>query len=205
MSEALTFKVAYTISSMDKETAGIYVSSADNPALFENVFKSHYKSLHLYALSLVKDNVVADEIVQNVFYKLWKKRAQIKIETSITAYLYRAVYYESLNLIKHAKVSGNYIKYVGKNAEGHENPTDNASLKELQQKIDIAVNELPEQCRAIFQLIRFEELKYREAADKLGISIKTVENQMGKALRVLRSKLAEFLPVLILLFISCKI
>ena len=81
-------------------------------------------------------------------------------------------------------------------------PADQVALKELQQKIDKSINELPEQCRAIFQMSRFEDLKYRDIAAKLGISVKTVENQMGKALRTLRTKLAEFLPVLILLFVN---
>jgi RNA polymerase sigma-70 factor (ECF subfamily) len=84
------------------------------------------------------------------------------------------------------------------------NETDHASKKilskELETKLYSALNELPEQCRTIFQMSRFEEMKYREIADKLDISIKTVENQMGKALKLLRIKLVEFLPILILLF-----
>lgn len=204
MSEAIIFNLEYPILAMDNDKAGIYLLNADSAALFESIFKSNYKNLHIYAISLVKDSAVADEIVQNVFYKLWEKKEKVKIQTSITAYLYRSVYYESLNLIKHAKVNESYKKYVSNTTKDHESPGDTASLKQLQQKIDTALNELPEQCRAIFHLIRFEELKYRDVADKLGISVKTVENQMGKALRVLRTKLAEFLPVLILLFINLK-
>jgi RNA polymerase sigma-70 factor (ECF subfamily) len=82
------------------------------------------------------------------------------------------------------------------------NETDHASKKlmggELEAKVQDALNELPEQCRTIFQMSRFEELKYREIADELGISVKTVENQMGKALKILREKLADFLPMIIL-------
>src|SRR5690606_1167579 len=86
--------------------------------------------------------------------------------------------------------------YVMKN-ESEVIPTDNA--KELERQIEKALNRLPEGCRTVFQLSRFEELKYREIADRLNISIKTVENQMGKALKRLRVELIDFLPLLFLL------
>ncbi len=82
------------------------------------------------------------------------------------------------------------------------NATDRLKLKELEEKLDIALKELPEQCRTIFQMSRFEELKYLEIADKLGISVKTVENQMGKALRILRLKLVDFLPTILVLLLN---
>jgi RNA polymerase sigma-70 factor (ECF subfamily) len=75
-------------------------------------------------------------------------------------------------------------------------------LKELEGKLAQAMNDLPEQCRTIFQLSRFEELKYREIADRLGLSVKTVENQMGKALKILRVKLVDFLPLTIFYFLK---
>jgi len=204
LSEAIIFNLQHPSLAMDNETAGIHLSNAGSSVLFENLFKSHFKSLHIYAISLVKEDALAEEIVQNVFYKLWEKKEQITIQKSITAYLYKSVYYESLNVIKHTKVGERYIKHLKYSAKDQQSPGDIASLKELQQKIDIAINELPEQCRAVFHLVRFEDLKYREAADKLGISVKTVENQMGKALRVLRTRLAEFLPVIVFLLINLK-
>lgn len=78
----------------------------------------------------------------------------------------------------------------------NESHTDKPMNKELEQQFREALNELPEQCRTVFQLSRFEELKYREIADKLNISVKTVENHMGKALKLLRLKLVDFLPFL---------
>ena len=81
-----------------------------------------------------------------------------------------------------------------------EHPAKKIMAGELEKKIHSALNELPEQCRTIFQMSRFDELKYREIADKLGISVKTVESQMSKALRLLRVKLVDFL-IFILLFI----
>jgi len=80
-----------------------------------------------------------------------------------------------------------------------EKPAEKVIMGELEKKLETALRELPEQCRTIFQLSRFEDLKYKEIADKLGLSVKTIENQMGKALRLLRLKLVDFLPTILLL------
>lgn len=166
---------------------------------FEKVFKSHFKSLHSYAYTIVKDDALAEEMVQNVFCKIWERKGQLAIETSLTAYLYRAVYNESLNYIKHQKVK---MAYQAHATYQMSHQTDSASKKillgDLEQQLRKAMSELPEQCRTIFQMSRFEELKYQEIADRLGISPKTVENQMGKALKLLRSKLVDFLPLLLI-------
>ena len=167
---------------------------------FEDVFKTHYRSLHAYAYTLLKDEMAAEEMVQNVFYKLWERSETLQISGSIAAYLYRAVHNESLNYLKHLKVRSEHQLHVSHRA-GHDN--DSASkrlhLKELEDRLRKAMNDLPEQCRTIFQMSRFEELRYKEIADRLDISVKTVENQMGKALKILRSKLVDFLILVLLL------
>lgn len=169
---------------------------------FEQVFKSHFKNLHAYAISIVRDPAAAEEIVQNVFLKLWDRGEQFHIHSTVTAYLYKAVHNESLNLLKHEQVKQNYSQYA-RHTMSNTQP-DSAARKlqvaELEQKIKTALNELPEQCRTIFQLSRFEELKYQEIADKLQLSIKTVEAQMGKALRLMRIKLADYLTLFFLFF-----
>jgi len=200
LAEAIIFNPGYPDLLMDKK-AGIAQLHADSSALFENVFKAHFKSLHAYAYTIIKDDATAEEIVQNVFYKLWEKKDNIEIEASLTAYLYRSVYYESLNMLKHDKVKERYRVHAVRNEQGV--ATDELALKELREKIHTAINELPEQCRTIFQLSRYEGLRYRAIAARLGISEKTVENQVGKALKTLRIKLMEYLPA-ILLFINVE-
>lgn len=164
-------------------------------AAFEQVFKTHFKNLHAYACTIIREETAAEEVVQQVFFKLWERSKGLSISGSVAAYLYRAVYNESLNYLKHRKVQSEYQQYF---THTMKNENDNAgkklSMKELEQKLGKALNELPEQCRTVFQLSRFEELRYREIANRLGISVKTVENQMGKALKILRTKLVEFLP-----------
>jgi RNA polymerase sigma-70 factor (ECF subfamily) len=170
-------------------------------AAFEQVFKENYRNLHAYACTLLKDETAGEEIVQQVFYKLWERMEKLTFSGSVTAYLYRAVHNESLNHIKHRKVRLAYqVHAVHTGMEQTEQPTKKIQVRELEQRLHEAMNDLPEQCRTIFQLSRFEELRYKEIAERLQLSVKTVENQMGKALKILRSKLADFLP-LILLFI----
>ena len=172
-------------------------------AAFEQVFKANYKSLHGYAFTMLRDDSTAEEIVQNVFFKLWERNENISISGSVTAYLYRAVYNEALNYLKHLKIRSKHRLYV---AHHSNQQTDQASkkiqLKELEEKIQNSLKELPEQCRTIFQMSRFEELRYQEIADRLKISIKTVEAQMGKALKILRANLVDFMILILFLFLS---
>ncbi len=172
---------------------------------FEQLFKMHYKGLHAYAHVILKDIDLAEEIVQQLFLRFWEKRELLSVQTSIKAYLYKCTYNDSLNYLKHEKVKSKYQDFT---LHTMDTETESASagleLNELKDKLRTALNELPEQCRTIFQLSRFEELKYREIADQLGLSIKTVENQMGKALKLLRIKLVDFLILVVLGLIYYK-
>jgi len=185
---------------LENESIGTLLAQKDEAA-FEQVFKNHFKRLHAYAFTILRDEIQAEEMVQQVFFKLWERNENLSLTGSVSSYLYRAVHNESLNYIKHQKVRSNHqlnVAYSMKNEVEH--PAKKIMAGELEKKIHSALNELPEQCRTIFQMSRFDELKYREIADKLGISVKTVESQMSKALRLLRVKLVDFL-IFILLFI----
>ncbi|HSC53578.1 MAG TPA: RNA polymerase sigma-70 factor [Phnomibacter sp.] len=172
--------------------------SVRNEQAFEQVFKTHFKSLHSYACAILKDEAVAEGVVQNVFLKLWEKADTLQYQQSVTGYLYRSVHNMALNHLKHQKVKQAYDAYAAQQSvHQHDAANRQLHLKELQYHFTEAMNELPEQCRTIFQMSRFREMKYQEIADELGISVKTVEGQMSKALRVLRIKLADFLPILL--------
>jgi RNA polymerase sigma-70 factor, ECF subfamily len=166
---------------------------------FEQVFKKYFKGLYGYVCSILKEDIYAEEIVQQVFFKLWEKSDSILISGSVAAYLYRAVHNESLNHLKHEKVKSKHKMHVAYSMRhAAESAPKTLQAKELEKKIHAALNELPEQCRTVFQMSRFEEMKYREIADELNIAVKTVENQISKALKILREKLAEFLTLAIL-------
>lgn len=168
-----------------------------NEAAFEKVFKLYFKNLHAYAYTFIKEDIIAEEIVQNVFFRIWEKKDQLQIDESLKAYLYRSVHNESLNHIKHQKVKSSFQEHYSNHTETSNDASNTMIAKELETQIQKAINELPQQCRIIFQLSRFEQLKYQQIADQLNISVKTVENQMGKALKVMRLKLVEFLPFLL--------
>ena len=204
MTEAVLSGAGYQTVRMEvQERSVIPLAFNGEGETFEKLFKTHFKSLYAYAFTIVKDEMAAEEMVQNVFFKIWEKKGGLNIESPALAYLYKSVYHESLNYLKHQKVKAAYQAHT---VYQMKNQTDHASkkimLSELEQQINKALSELPEQCRTIFQMSRFEELKYQEIANKLGLSIKTVENQMGKALKILRLKLVDYLPILIAFLIE---
>ena len=174
----------------------------DSKRMIEDAFRTHFEGLHRYAYTIVKDEMSAEEMVQNVFYKLWKNKDSLDISGTLAGYLYRSVHNECLNYVKHEKVKAAYRVHMARTMENLNNAAEKLKLKELEEKLDKALRELPEQCRTIFQMSRFEQLKYLEIADRLGLSVKTVENQMGKALKILRTQLAEYLPVLLILLFN---
>jgi RNA polymerase sigma-70 factor (ECF subfamily) len=166
---------------------------------FEQVFKTHFKNLHMYACTILKDPDLAEDTVQNVFYKLWEKIEGLNFSSSVAAYLYTSVYHESLNCLKHQKIKITHRAHIVRQMNDRaDSGPKKILLNELEKRLQTVINDLPEQCRTIFQLSRFEELRYREIGDRLGISVKTVENQMGKALKILRMKLIDFLPLILL-------
>jgi RNA polymerase sigma-70 factor (ECF subfamily) len=168
---------------------------------FEMVFRDYYKPLVRYGNTFLKDSDETEDIVQQVFVSLWEKRTQLDIHTSIRAVLYKSVQNACLNKIKHLKVRSVYAE-DWKATQQMEETSDSVQVNELNSRIQMAVESMPEQCGRIFKMSRFEQLRYQEIADELGLSVKTVENQMGKALKIVREELKDYLPLLILFFIQ---
>lgn len=168
--------------------------SVSDEDTFEQLFKEYFRELHVYSFSVLRDWDLAEEVVQTLFLKLWENGFWKRVETSMKSFLYRSVYHESLNVLRQYKVRRNYensILYTMKNET--EYATSPVELNELEERIRISLNRLPEKCRTVFQLSRFGELKYHEIASQLGISVKTVETQMGKAIRMMRRDLKDYL------------
>ena len=171
-----------------------------NELSFEQLFRAFYPRLCAYARTILSDNDEAEEVVQSLFCRLWEQRTTLEVTTSVQAYLFRAVRNASLNQIKKVQIRDAYktmnLEEINQNPEVQ---PDHATTEDLRQRIEKAIADLPEQCRLIFKMSRFEELKYREIADSLSISVKTVENQMGKALKTLRYKLADFMTMALIM------
>jgi RNA polymerase sigma-70 factor (ECF subfamily) len=165
------------------------------------MFKAYYGALVGYGKTIIKDADEAEDIVQQVFISVWEKRSALEIHTSFRAMLYKAVYNSCLNRIKHDGIKRSYVREI-KLTSSSSFSREDIQYKELQKKINDAIDQLPEQCAKIFKMSRFEYLKYQEIADKLGLSIKTVENQMGKALKLLRENMKEYLMLLIMTMVN---
>lgn len=165
------------------------------------LFRTYYQPLCQYAYSFLNDKDEAEEVVQATFINIWDKREQLEIQSSVKSYLYKTVRNSCLNVIKHERVKKEHVAHESALGPSHEGPGQAVAAAELEERITVAMKALPEQCRLVFQLSRFEELKYAEIAAQLDISVKTVENQIGKALRIMREQLKDYLP-LFLIFLN---
>lgn len=158
---------------------------------FEKLFQTYYEALCYYAFGIINDMDEAEEIVQNLFVSYWKKRRKINIRTTAQAYLYQATRNSSLKHIRHRKVRRKYEQHLALEQNYEQSVQQSLEAKQLHQIISEAIESLPERSRIIFKLSRFEGLKYKEIAEELAISIKTVEAHMGIALKHIRAKLNE--------------
>lgn len=153
-------------------------------------FHAYFDGLHRYAFTLLKDNDEAKDAVQAVFLRLWENSKILDEQQSVKAYLYTAVYNYCLNIKRHERIREKYA--ASGNRALYEPGTDLAG-KETSDRIMFHINNLPPQCKLIFNKSRFEGKKYAEIAAEMGLSVKTVEVQIGKALRILREKLAALI------------
>ena len=169
-----------------------------NVAAYEEIFETYYSRLCAYAFKLVKQSHIAEEIVQGIFITLWEKRITLKIN-SLKSYLFRATHNNSLKHLERNK------KHVDIDGVSHNVRDDMVYLQynnfDLGERIEKHINELPERCKEIFILSRFDNLKHAEIAEKLDIAVKTVEVQVRKANLYLREKLKDFIDVIILIIL----
>lgn len=174
------------------------ISTISNPDYFEEIFRKYFEPLTFYAMKLLHDQDSAKEMVHTVFINLWERKDKIHLKQPIKSYLYTSVHNRCLNFLRDKS------KFVSEDAgeinflhELSESLTPDIELLETESRINNAINRLPEKCRQIFKLNRFEEKKYHEIANYLNISVKTVEGQMSRALRILREELKDYLVLFI--------
>lgn len=177
---------------MDNEEIIVERLISKDKRAFEIIFSKYYGIMVLYASRFMDTREDAEEITQEVFVKFWEKCETLSPDSSIKSYLYRSVHNSCLNAIKHEKVKDSYRQYAIQFMETvTENETEVDDPEDLRTRILAEIDNLPPRCSEIFKLSRFEGLKYQEIAEHLEISVKTVEVQMGKALKVLREKLGD--------------
>lgn len=170
-------------------------------ASFELLFKSSFKGLCWFAVKYVKDLDTAKEIVQDAFINLWEKRENIDLSKPVKSYLSTIIYNKSLNYLRdNKKFNKDILAFENIYPDTGYYQTDKLIEDEISIKIKSAIEELPEKCREVFILSRYENLKYQQIADKLQISVKTVEAQMSKALQHMRIRLVDYITIMILFY-----
>ncbi len=171
-------------------------SRIDVDGIFEGLFRKHYAALFFYA-NRILDQLQAEDVVQDAFADLWERRDSLDLSGNIRAFLYRSVYTRCLNRLKHDAIAKNYgqaqINVYIKKAE-YMSPDNNEVIKQLEDtetgvKIEHAIEALPPKCREVFRLSYLYDMKNAQIALALGISLRTVEAHMYKALKSLREEL----------------
>jgi RNA polymerase sigma-70 factor (family 1) len=174
----------------DEEKTWRSIQQKDGQA-FETYYKEQYTFFFLGAVKYLKDTALAEEVVNDVFLRLWQAADTIRIESSLRSYIYRAVINRSLNELDKNKRDQQHQRDLSRRPE---DTFELRGMEENELKIILykAIDQLPEQCRKVFRMSRFEELKQQEIADRLDISIKTVKNHITHALKQLNKVLADW-------------
>lgn len=170
---------------------------------FEALFQVNYRPLCATAYRILQDRDLAEDIVQDIFHKLWENRDSLEINTSLKAYLFKSAINQSINYNKKYRNALSRELNFGLETGSDTNSTaDSIDFKETSLRVDAAIKALPEACRAVFILSRYEQLSYKAIAEHLDISVKTVESQMTKALKHLRKWLLLIGIILIFNFFN---
>ncbi len=186
----------------DYSDLGLFQKLKDGDKLaLELIYKKYFTGLYYYAKKIVGNKTIAKDIVQDSFLKIWENKTSISIQTSLSAYLYKSIYNNSLNYLKHMQVIEKHkdskkmqLEYAKEYySMSGEHGQSILIANELSQEIENAIENLPKKCKKIFKLSRLDGLKNREIADQLNISVNTVQTQMSIALKKLRSDLEEHL------------
>lgn len=171
-----------------------------NKQSFELLFRTYYAPMCLLAQKYLRDKDECEDVVQKVFVKIWEKRKSININSSASNYLFTAVRNQCINHIQHQKIKQQHQNYTLNNYQNENINEIDFPEPGLMSKIEKSIEALPPRRREIFRLSREEGLKYHEIADKLGLSVKTIETHLGLALKSLRESLKEYRKLIISIF-----
>jgi RNA polymerase sigma-70 factor (family 1) len=168
------------------------IRSGDHSA-FQKIFEEFYAPLTIFARKFLLDPDLSREIVQDIFVNLYEKRSSLTIQTSLKSYLYQSVRNSCLNVIRKEKVHlAHHTELMKMSGNSEADWSEKIIETELENLIYQTIRGLPEKCRQIYLLSRQQELTNREIAQKLNISIRTVETQISKALKILRKKIGSY-------------
>ena len=175
---------------------------AGNEKAFDSLFIMYFIPLCAYATKFVDTRANAEDLVEDFFCDFWINRQKININTSIKSYLFRSVHNRGIDYVRRQKIRPDFVEHQNYSKTDKEllEPSTHAYTianlisQEIIQELTSAIDSLPEQCKKVFCLSRFDGLKYEEISRQLNLSINTVKTQMSKALKYLRIKLEKYLP-----------
>ena len=175
---------------------------------FEHLYREYYPKAVFFAQQYIRNEEEAKEIAQDAFVTLWEKRATIKPELSIRAYILTIVRNQCLNVLRKRITEQKYTDRLSAQEETanymalNDSTLDTLHIKELEELIEEALTEMPEKMSEVYRMNREQELTYDEIAIELAVSVKTIEYRMSKALLFFRSKLKDYLPTCIFILLS---
>lgn len=173
-----------------------------NKEAFRNIFETYYESLLRFAYRYLNSGAEAEGVVQDVFLWIWEKRENWHVEGSLKTYLFRAVKHKSIDRLRHEEMKKKYAHELSlwqkESVQPHTETEIEIDQEKFTQAAREAIEELPEGARIIYKMSRLEGLTYREIADVLEISPKTVESQMSRALDILRTRLSKYMGFLLM-------
>jgi RNA polymerase sigma-70 factor (ECF subfamily) len=173
----------------EQEIAWIEAWPRQKRQVMEQLYKATFPALWATSFRIVRDKALAEDMVQEVMLRLWQMESLGHIGASLHGYLHRAVLHRSLNKVRDDKRWTDEVDIPALPQDT--DPGKSISHRALEQRLTTAISALPDRCRVVFVLCRYENLSYKEVAELMGISVKTVENQMTRALRILRARLSE--------------
>ena len=168
---------------------------------FSSLFKAYYSDLVMFATTFLKDLDSSEEIVEDVFLKLWEDREVIIVTTTLKSFLLKLIQNRCLDWLRHTKVINSHYELVISSSPLLECDTENYILRsEIERIVEKALDKIPEDISEPFRLNRYEGLKYKEIAERMHVSNRTVEVRIGKVLQVLRDELKDYLITFFILF-----
>ena len=180
------------------ETLYLKIAFEDDHKVFKELFFEFYPSLCVFAERYISSPEICEDIVQEVFFNIWKNRKTLNIHSSFRNFLITSVRNRCLDYLRKESSHNTYIENYTSSFTSP-SPIDVYTTKELQEMLQIALNKLPQNVQLAFDMSRTKEMTYKEIATEMGVSSKTVESYISQALKTLREELKDYLPLLLLL------
>lgn len=188
------------MANMDKDFSVFERIRQGDEFAFELLFKKYYLRLCHYVYKYADSMPDAEELVQDTFLSIWEKRESIIITTSIKSYIYQSVKNRGLNAIRNRNRRNTHLTVINNTKAQTPEALDSLNVEDINDKLFTALDQLPPRCKSIFEMSRIQGLKHKEIAAQMNIKIKTVENQIGIALKYLKVHLSEYLHFIAFLF-----